>query len=129
MTACPCQSGDSYASCCAPFHDGGAAPTALQLMRSRYAAFIKRDAAYLFRTCHTSLRAGYDARGLRDSFALAWCGLEIVGLHAGAPEDSQGMVHFRAHWRDATGVLQFHEERSRFVRDRDGAWVYRDAKG
>jgi len=129
MTACPCQSGDSYESCCAPFHRGGAAPTALQLMRSRYAAFVKQDAAYLLRTCHPSLRKGYDGRGLRDSFALAWCGLEIVEFCAGGPADQQGMVHFRAHWRDSSGGLQTHDERSRFTRDRDGAWVYRDAKG
>jgi SEC-C motif-containing protein len=98
-------------------------------MRSRYAAFVARDAAYLQRTCHARLRADYDARGLQASFALDWCGLEIVAVSGGGPGDRAGMVHFRAWWRDLAGVRQCHDERSRFVREAGGAWVYRDALG
>ena len=40
MTPCPCTSTLPYANCCAPFHQGQAAPSARQLMRSRYSAFV-----------------------------------------------------------------------------------------
>lgn len=126
--SCPCSSGQSYATCCQPFHDGAEPPTALQLMRARYAAFVKRDAAFLMRTSHPMLRSQFDARSLRSSFAMGWCGLEIVATTAGGPDDREGMVHFRASWCSADGVTHVHDERSRFSRA-GGAWVYRDEKG
>lgn len=126
--ACPCCSGQPYAACCQPFHAGAEPPTAQQLMRARYAAFVTRDAAFLMRTSHPMLRSQFDARSLRQSFAMAWCGLEIVASSAGGVNDREGMVHFRASWRDADGRVRIHDERSRFSRA-GGAWVYRDAKG
>jgi SEC-C motif-containing protein len=51
--ACPCTSGRAYADCCAPYHRGEReAPTPEALMRSRFAAFARADAAYLWRTLH-----------------------------------------------------------------------------
>jgi SEC-C motif-containing protein len=121
---CPCGLPADYAACCGRFHTGASAPTAEALMRSRYAAFVKRDAAYLLRTEHPFLRAKHDARGMRQSFSLAWRRLEILD-HGG--DDREAMVHFRAvYLKD--GREQAHEERSRFVRDADGAWVYRDGR-
>lgn len=127
--ACPCRSGQTYAACCGPFHAGAEPPTALQLMRARYAAFARHDAAFLMRTAHPMQRRQYDPRSLRASFALDWCGLEIVATSAGGPDDREGMVHFRASYRAAGGPMQVHDERSRFSRAADGAWVYRDARG
>ncbi|MET0725475.1 MAG: YchJ family metal-binding protein, partial [Leifsonia sp.] len=49
---CPCLSGEAYGSCCGRFHAGAVAPTAVQLMRSRYSAFVVGDAAYLLDTWH-----------------------------------------------------------------------------
>jgi SEC-C motif-containing protein len=52
--ACPCHSGLAYDACCAPFHRGEReAPSAVALMRSRYAAFALGDAGYLIHTLHT----------------------------------------------------------------------------
>ena len=54
---CPCLSGEQYADCCGRFHAGEAeAPTAEQLMRSRYSAFVVLDAGYLLRTWHPETR-------------------------------------------------------------------------
>ncbi|HEY6459638.1 MAG TPA: YchJ family metal-binding protein [Polyangiaceae bacterium] len=51
--ACPCTSGRAYADCCAPYHRGEReAPTPEALMRSRFAAFARADASYLWRTLH-----------------------------------------------------------------------------
>jgi SEC-C motif domain protein len=125
---CPCVSGRSYADCCQPFHGGAEPPSAVQLMRARYAAFVRRDANFLMRTSHPMQRSRIDPRSLRQSFALDWCGLEILDTIAGGPADREGMVHFRASWRGTDGTVQVHDERSRFSRAGE-AWVYRDDKG
>lgn len=64
---CPCGASRSYAQCCGVYHRGEReAPTAGALMRSRYSAFAKRHAAYLWRTLHRDHpdRAQPEARGL-----------------------------------------------------------------
>ena len=123
MTPCPCGSGGAYEACCGPWHAGEPAPTAEALMRSRYSAFVRRDAAYLLRTLHPVERAKPKAGDFRAAFRITWTGLEVLAVVAGGTDDSTGMVHFKAHYQG--GVL---EERSRFFRI-DGAWLYRDGKG
>ena len=50
---CPCSSGSSYESCCKRFHEGGDFPeNALQLMRSRYAAYALGEVEYIIETTH-----------------------------------------------------------------------------
>ncbi|UJR85719.1 YchJ family protein [Sandaracinus amylolyticus] len=50
--ACPCGSGATYATCCAPFHAGAEPPDAERLMRARYAAFARGEHRFLHRTLH-----------------------------------------------------------------------------
>lgn len=125
--ACPCGSGHAYAACCGPYHAGGEAPTAEALMRSRYSAFARRDAAYLIRTLAPLARGKVRAADFRASFALAWTRLEVLAVRDGGPDDATGIVHFRAHYLvgGRPGVL---DEVSRFARS-GGAWVYRDGRG
>ncbi len=123
MTPCPCGSGGAYEACCGPWHAGEPAPTAEALMRSRYTAFVRKDAAYLLRTLHPLERAKPRAGDFRTAFALVWTGLEVLATRDGGPANATGWVHFRAHYQG--GVL---EERSRFQRA-GGAWVYRDGRG
>jgi SEC-C motif-containing protein len=125
--SCPCGSTLAYAACCGPWHAGASAPTAEALMRSRYCAFVRRDAGHLARTSHPLLRSKLSARDLHSSFALEWCGLEIVATTGGGEADQEGMVEFRARFRSG-GKEQVHAERSRFVRIA-GEWLYRDGKG
>ena len=127
MTACDCCSGWPYADCCAPWHAGGFAPTAEALMRARFCAFARRDAAYLIRTSDPLTRRKLRARDFRESFARTWTRLEIVATAAGGAADTSGVVHFRAHHR-STGGEGVHDEISRFVRSA-GEWVYLDGKG
>ncbi|MFZ0565856.1 MAG: YchJ family metal-binding protein, partial [Chlamydiales bacterium] len=49
---CPCHSGKSYESCCAPYHEGEICPNALLLMRSRYSAYALGNADYILKTTH-----------------------------------------------------------------------------
>jgi SEC-C motif-containing protein len=114
---CPCGLPKPYDACCGRFHSGAAsAPTAELLMRSRYSAFVKRDAGYLLRTWHPRTRPGR----LDLDPPVKWTGLEILGTTDGSAFHSTGTVTFRASYRG--GSLH---ERSRFERV-DGAWVYVD---
>lgn len=50
---CPCGSGESYEHCCRRFHRGDELPKdALQLMRSRYSAYVLNLPEYLVKTTH-----------------------------------------------------------------------------
>ncbi|MCD0449976.1 hypothetical protein LO762_12350 [Actinocorallia sp. API 0066] len=116
---CPCGLDADYDACCGRYHRGDAqAPTAERLMRSRYSAFAVGDAAYLARTWHPSTRP--DDVGVDG--ATRWTGLEILGRTAGSALDTEGTVHFRAHYTER-GRNRHLEENSRFV-VLDNAWVY-----
>lgn len=53
ISSCPCCSGYLYEECCQPFHKGIALPeNALQLMRSRYAAYVLNIPQYIVDTTH-----------------------------------------------------------------------------
>lgn len=50
---CPCSSEKPYSECCEPYHtDKAIAPSALELMRSRYSAFVMGLADYIIATTH-----------------------------------------------------------------------------
>jgi SEC-C motif-containing protein len=116
-TGCPCGTGLAYAACCGPLHDGQrAAATAVELMRSRYAAFVVGDAAYLARTWHPRTRP----TDLDAVNGHTWRGLTVIATADGREDDSIGEVEFEA--AHDGGVLR---ERSRFIR-RAGRWVYVD---
>ncbi|MGW4346947.1 YchJ family protein [Streptomyces sp. NPDC004690] len=115
--SCPCGLPEPYEKCCGRFHSGAAAaPTAEALMRSRYCAFVRGDAAYLLRTWHPRTRP---ARLDLDP-GMRWTGLEILGTTGGTAFHTTGTVTFLASYRG--GALREH---SRFERV-DGAWVYVD---
>jgi SEC-C motif domain protein len=118
-TTCPCGTGLAYAACCRPLHEGVAnAESAVQLMRSRYSAYVLRDAAYLMRTWHPRTRPPE----LDVSDGPAWQGLTVIAVDDGRDTDSVGQVEFEA--AHDGGVLH---ERSRFVK-RAGRWVYVDGE-
>lgn len=116
---CVCGLPAPYDDCCGRFHRGDAtAPTAERLMRSRFSAFGVGDEAYLLRTWHPSTRPPL----IDFDPALRWQRLEILRTSGGGLLDTEGTVHFRAHYvrRKRPGHL---EENSRFVLH-DGAWLY-----
>ncbi|MBP1158795.1 YchJ family protein [Rhodococcus sp. PvR099] len=122
MTRCPCLSGETYERCCGRFHSGAAeAPTAEQLMRSRYSAFAVGDADYLLRTWHPSTRPGR----LTLDPDQRWTRLDILGHTGGGLLENEGTVEFEAHYVHS-GQLDSLREHSRFVRE-DGRWSYLDA--
>ncbi len=96
--------------------------TAEALMRSRFDAFRRCDAAWLLRTWHPDTRP---ARLNLDD-GPRWRGLQIVDVVAGGPDEDTGVVEFRATYLTAVGLGVLHE-RSRFVRE-GGRWFYVDGQ-
>ncbi|MEV6162820.1 YchJ family metal-binding protein [Streptomyces sp. NPDC052052] len=122
QSPCPCGLPATYGDCCGRLHASAAtAPSCEALMRSRYAAFVVQDEAYLLRTWHPDTRppaVDFDP-GLR------WTGLEILETTEGSAFHTTGTVTFRAHYTDH-GRPDALYEKSRFVRH-EGAWVYATA--
>jgi SEC-C motif-containing protein len=119
--ACPCGSGADYDVCCEPLHDGRRdAATAEELMRSRYTAYARGEADYVFRTWHPRTRPA----DVTIDADIVWRGLAVTDTVAGVADDDRGEVEFTARYDDGgqPGIMR---ERSRFER-RAGRWFYVD---
>jgi SEC-C motif domain protein len=118
---CPCRKKSditTYADCCQPYHLGvRVALTAEALMRSRYAAFVVKDASYVSATWHLSTRPS------RMDFAPTqeWLSLKVC---AATEAGDTANVEFIARSRIGGRSDVLHEV-SRFVRER-GQWFYLD---
>ena len=89
-------------------------------MRSRYSAFARGDADYLFRTWHPRTRPA----DVTIDANVSWNALAVTGIAAGGIDDEQGEVEFTAHFEVAGRADSMHE-RSSFER-RAGRWFYVD---
>lgn len=120
--SCLCACGASLASeCCTPFLQGVSfAQTAEQLMRSRYSAFVARNAAYLLSTWHPDTRP--DSLDLTTD-QTRWLGLEVKD-HL-VLNEHQAEVEFVARFKEGGGAAHRLHERSRFERI-NGRWFYVD---
>jgi SEC-C motif-containing protein len=121
-TLCPCQSGRAYAQCCAPLHRGEApAGNAEALMRSRYCAYVRADAAYLLATWHASTRP--PALEFGEAAATRWPGL-LLKRHQMPYADLAFFDLLAGFWVGGAPAVRLHEI-SRFVREH-GRWYYLD---
>ena len=92
-------------------------------MRSRYTAYVLRDAAYLLSTWDPAHRpADLDLR----ADPTEWLGLQILGTEAGGETDQRGRVKFVARFRTRGTEQALHED-SRFRRHGD-RWLYVDGE-
>ncbi|MDP3204323.1 MAG: YchJ family metal-binding protein [Hydrogenophaga sp.] len=116
---CSCGRVATFEACCARYLGTGVpAPDAESLMRSRYAAFVRGNAAHLLATWHVSTRPA----SIDFDEGVKWLGLE-VRRHKPFDE-GHAEVEFVARSR-LQGRGQRLHERSRFVRE-DGHWLYVD---
>ena len=126
---CPCSSGLKYRACCAPYHRGEReAPDAEALMRSRYAAFARKDVAHLWRTLHPDHeeRAGHGeaelTRALRATVdRFRYTGLSILD-RSGPDQGGIARVLFLARVFEKGADRSF-VELSEFAHDGEG-WRY-----
>lgn len=124
---CPCggaPAGSAYGRCCAPALANTQWPvTAEALMRSRFTAFVLRDADHLLRTWHPRTRPS--SLEVDDN---EWLGLTVLATAAGGEDDAEGTVDFVARFRepgDPARTVHEMREHSRFGR-RAGRWMYID---
>ena len=112
---CPCQSGQTYAACCAPLHQGARqAVDAEALMRSRYSAYVRCDIDYIVATTVPAQQVLLDGDAMRQwSAGTQWCGLEVL-QHWPRAGKHHAEVEFKA-WFDTAEGRQCHHERSAFV--------------
>ncbi|PMS36509.1 SEC-C motif-containing protein [Trinickia symbiotica] len=132
--ACPCggaapnrraaAAAPRFAVCCGRYLSGAAVPpTALEVMRSRYTAYVVGDTDYLratwdSSTCPADLAADIDAPD-----APRWLGLQIKRFEA--LDDRHAIVEFVARFKTG-GRGHRLQEVSRFTRGDDGRWRYVD---
>ena len=120
-SVCPCGSGLAYHTCCGRFlEQKQPPPTAEALMRSRYTAYVRGNAKYLYRTWDQKTRPTFQS--LKGMPPVNWMGLEVIGTQAGGVDDAEGEVEFIARYMEQ-GQLRVMREVSRFRRDK-GRWVY-----
>lgn len=127
-STCPCGQPASLDDCCGRFLTGAAVPeTALELMRSRYAAFATHAADYLIVTHHPDTRGEVQRDEVeRFSRGATWLGLEVLATTDGRAGDEQGFVEFVARYR-RDGDEHLHHERSLFRRHQ-GRWHFHSAE-
>lgn len=115
---CPCGSGESLERCCGRFFDAGEEPSnALELMRSRYSAYVLGREEWLR---HTWDPAHCPDGSLFDP-SIRWLGLQIVRFEQ--IDQTHAIVEFVARGRSGgSGAFRLHEI-SDFER-RDGRWIY-----
>lgn len=122
---CPCGSKQDYSSCCGPYLNGTHfAPQPVMLMRSRYSAFVLKNADYLVATWHPSCQADAFKSDIEAGFSTTrWLGLTVYEQLAGRHEQ-EGYVSFVARFQEneKNGVII---ERSRFLNE-NGRWFYID---
>ncbi|WP_310559862.1 YchJ family metal-binding protein [Flavobacterium sp.] len=117
---CFCGSAIPFQECCQKYIDGTQkAPTALALMKSRYASYCTHQANYLFNTTHISQRKYYaKADILKWATANELQKLEIITA-------TENTVEFKAYFIDDNRRNQIHHEFSTFKQE-NGTWFYVD---
>lgn len=122
---CPCGSAQEYSACCEPYLTGRLTPqTPSQLMRSRYTAFVLKNADYLITTWHPSCHAAQLRTDLETGFTgTQWQGLTVFDC-ADGQTPNEGFVSFVARFSEngSNGAII---ERSRFLNE-NGRWYYID---
>lgn len=124
MDVCHCGSGQPIEDCCLPVIRGERqSKTAVELMRSRYTAFVIGDVDWILASHHPDTRDEVDREEIeRWSSGSEWLGLRIKETIDGEAGDSEGIVHFRARYK--VGMQQVeHVERARFERY-EGEWLF-----
>jgi SEC-C motif-containing protein len=123
---CPCHSGQPYASCCQPFHDGQQRPSPTQLMRARYAAYALGNVRFILQTERPEHgRSAQENASQRHAIQSFCQNTQFLGLQILADEkfsESQATVTFHATLLQNGQDASFTEQ-SLFKRHQ-GRWFY-----
>lgn len=116
---CPC-GGSSFHACCGRYiEDGLPAPTALDLMRSRYSAFVTGNEDYLRETWLAKNRPSGTIIEKKDP--IKWVGLKVLNHQE---LGDRATVEFIASYKKNGRMMKLHEN-SLFIKE-DDRWYYVD---
>ena len=116
---CPCGSGKKYKECCFKFHKGSNPKNALELMKSRYSAYVVGDANYIIKTTHKN-SPYYEndkiewIKSIKKFSKSYFKKLDVINFIDG---DSEAFVEFKAYIDDF-----IMHEKSRFIKE--DRWYY-----
>ena len=115
---CPCGSNELYIECCQPIIKGDKkAKSALQLMKSRYSAYVHCEVDYIVKSTEASQRKYYPKKDLlKWAKESQWLKLEII-------EFTSDTVEFKAFYNNSAGQLEIHHEFSTFVSENE-TWYF-----
>lgn len=106
---CICGNDLAFEDCCKKFIDTKEhAKTAVELMRSRYSAYVLKNGQYLYDTCSKKLQDINDIEAINHS-KIEWIGLKVE-------EFSDYEVAFTAFYKD-NGKIEAMKEHSYFIRE------------
>lgn len=124
-SACPCGSKLKFKKCCKIYHNGTLPKTALELMKSRYSAYVVGDSKYIMKTTHQENQdftkdTNAWSSSIKDfSKNTNFKGLEVLDFIDGQEE---AYVTFKAFLEQNTQDASF-IEKSKFYKV-DGMWLY-----
>lgn len=126
---CPCGSKKTYLNCCKVFHDGKNPETALELMKSRFTAFVVGDVNYIIDTTHEdNVEYSSDKSKWKDDIqdvvdSTDFYSLTILEFIDG---EEESFVTFKLGLKQK-GLDTSFVEKSKFLKI-DGKWLYRSGE-
>ena len=115
QSKCCCDSGKNFSECCEPIILGKTkAKTALELMRSRYSAYVLKNGQYLYDTCSKKLKNIENIEAINTD-KTQWVCLKIESF-------SENTVTFMAYYREDNKISVM-KEHSFFIQE-DGRLKY-----
>ncbi len=109
MKTCICGSELSFDKCCGRFIDKAQLPEkAVELMRSRYSAYVLKNGQYLYDTCSAALQDEGDIEAI-NSHNIEWLGLKILS-------ESDYEVTFMAYYSESN-TIEVMKEHSYFIHE------------
>ncbi len=115
MKNCICGNTLAYEKCCGRLiEEGEYAQTALELMRSRYSAYVLKNGKYLYNTCSSKLQNLDDIEAINEQ-NIEWLGLKIIS-------SSEREVTFMAYYKEDE-TIEVMKERSFFTQE-NGMFKY-----
>jgi len=107
MKTCICGNTLPFEQCCEKFITEKELPEkAIELMRSRYSAYVLKNGKYLYNTCSKVLQDSNDIEAINNQ-SIEWVGLKVESY-------SDDEVTFMAYYKE-DGKLQVMKEHSFFV--------------
>jgi SEC-C motif domain protein len=121
---CPCCLDELYTSCCGRIHSNiHLAKNALELMRSRYVAFVYQNGDFLEDSHHPLTRSNFSKRKtMQWAKSVQWLKLEIISFNE--LDLLNATVSFKAYFIENFKIDCIYEH-SRFTKDL-GYWTYMD---